>query len=70
MGFSSDVVGGPLVIEGAQVKIFTKQSGVRGSYTAITCPTNIVAATWVGDEIVITLDDGQVRQYSTTGMYH
>ena len=49
MGFSSDVVGGPLVIEGAQVKIFTKQSGVRG---------------------VITLDDGQVRQYSSTGMYH
>lgn len=70
MGFSNDYVGGPLVIDGEKVKIYTKTAGVRGSYTYITCGKNIKNASWVGDEILVQLENGATRQYSSTGMYH
>jgi hypothetical protein len=70
MPFDSDQVGGPLVIDGDKVKIFTKSGGINGSYTYINCSKQVTSASWVSDEIVIQFADGSARQYSSTGMYH
>lgn len=70
MGFSNEYAGGPLVIDGDKVKIFTKSEGVNGSYTYISCGGQVASASWVGDEIFVQLQGGGTRQYSTTGTYH
>ena len=69
MGFSTEYVDGPLVIDGDKIKIFKKSSGTSGSYTIISCGHTPSIAAWVGDEILVQIQGGGTRQYSSTGMY-
>jgi len=66
MSFSSDYVGGVLMVSDNKIRI---NSNNGGGYTELTASDPIQSATWSGDNISVVLVNGKALIYESTGMY-